>query len=330
MDNKVKKLFSCSQGALYAIILMATGNVRKFLNQFAALKAFYTKEYLDNIDKQVNEAQNMLNEEQRNGITSCDRTEAATSAKKALKAWRTLRQYIRTAYKDNGVNARLKEAGWASYADAKALNWSALKVILKMGTDFLATNKTALLANQNMPDGFIAIYADAATACFTLIKDFQDASLDKGSQTINKNEADNVLYETITGILQDGQHLFEDQKSAHRLFVFNTILKIVKSKMPAHFTGYVFGPNKRPVEGTTISINGGQYITVTDALGRFAFNRLEAATYPVEITCPHFNTIQQNMTFKPGTGKHSKFVLIPDMQVVRPQANKENADENVA
>ena len=330
MDNNVKKLFNCTQVALYAVILMATGNVRKYLNRFAAFKAFYTSEYLDNIDKQVSEAEKMLNEEQRNAITSADRDEAIVSAKKALKTWRTLRQYINTAYKGNGLKARLNEAGKANYAGAKQLNWAAVKAILKMGGDFVAANLTALIANNNMPKEFVVTYNDAANACLTLIKDFHDASLDKGSQTIHKNEADNGLYETITGILQDGQHLFEDQKAIHRLFVFNTLLKTVKTKLPAHFTGYVSGLNTRPTEGATISINDGQYMAVTDVRGRFAINRLEAATYPLEVTCPGFSAVQQNVAFKPGTGKHIDFMLTPTMQVVKPKTGEGERDERVA
>ena len=329
MKNKVQKLFSTSQVALYAVILMGIDNVRKYLPQFAEFKAFYTKEYLNNLEILVETAEKMLNEEQRNAITSASRTGAEESAVKALKTWRTLRQYINTAYKGKTLKTRLNEAGISSYADAAQMNWSAVKSILKMGGDFLAANKTTLMAKDNMPADFIKIYNDAATACQSLIKDFRDSSLGKGSQTIDKNQADNELYTTTMAILKDGQHLFENEKSVLRLFVFNTLLKIVKSKMPARFSGYATDSNKRPVEGAVINVNNGQYTAVTDKKGRFEINRMEAAAYPVEVLRTGFHLIEEEITFKPGTGKHIRFVLSAEMQIIN-KVNNDNGLEKVA
>ncbi len=317
MSKKVKKLFNCPQDALYAVILIATGNARKFLAQFTAFKAFYTADYFDILDKKVQEAENMLNEKQRNANSSIRRDDAEVSANSALKQWRRLRQYISSAYKGNVQKARLNEAGMASYAEASQMNWGAVKSILKMGSDFVTANKAALMANNNMPPEFVAIYTDAASACQLLIKDFRDTSLGKGSQTIDKNQADNELYTPTISFLKDGQIIFEEDKSAQRLYVFNTLLKTVKSKMPAHFSGYALDENKRPIADAVISINNGQYTAVTNKKGRFDFNRVEASTYPVSVQRPGFHIIEEEITFKPGTGKHIKFTLIPDMQVVK-------------
>ena len=120
MSNKNPKQFGCSQEALYAVILMATANARKFLDQFTAFKAFYTKEYFDLLDKKVQEAESMLNEKQRNANGTISRDDAEVSANNALKQWRRLRQYIISGYKGNALKARLNEAGMASPRSAES------------------------------------------------------------------------------------------------------------------------------------------------------------------------------------------------------------------
>ncbi len=306
---KQEKGFNCSIDNLYAVLLLAWGYCMDNASAFAAAYPFYTKKYINEAIAAITKAQDMLNNEQRNADSSKERQSLMDAAMQCLANWQLLKTYIINGYAEAVADIELKNAGSAYYLKAGKFNWSALRSMLKMGNDFLASNGADLVDRQIMSADFADKFATDAAAFAQKNADFHAAVVAKRKARKEKTGKDSDIYTLGIGMMRDGQRIFISTPELQEQFIFARLLAIVKGNKQASLSGYVYDTNKMPVAGVVITSKDQQYTATTNAKGRYNIGRIAAGDYTFSITCPGFAPVEQAIALSAGTASRVSFTM---------------------
>lgn len=306
-----KRLFSCSQELLYAVALLAWLLCRRSLSAFAAFKALYTDRFVDDKVAKVEAAKAIDDQRQRNLVVQEQRELFDDSLKLNLGHMQSLKRFIRSAYKPKDRAAKRKAAGFDLYKVASTGNLSTVRTMLETALKFIDVNAVVLQANDNMPASFVITFKADAADCDKLSRKIPDVEITKNKETVDKNEADNEIYDELMTMLEDGQQVFKGT-SAARQWVFSALLKLAKGSHPAKLKGHVYDSvTGKGLVNVRISTTTGDYSTTSKKYGRYIIERiLGGVTYTVLVEAEGYQPLLQEVTIKPGTAKTVKFILV--------------------
>jgi len=225
-----KARYHCSQPILYAVARTGWSSFLRHLSSFEAYRGYYNAAYAANALAAIDAAELLPDAQARYANTEVYRTELLALGKDCLAHWQSLKRYIATSFPAVACPARYDEAGAKRYYKARNSNWEELKAMNVSAANFIATHQAILLAGNNMPATFGAIYAAASTAFATKLQQFIASEQQGINETIAKTTANNTVYTTLITMFKDGQELFKKQDSIRRQFVFDAVLALLKNQ----------------------------------------------------------------------------------------------------
>jgi hypothetical protein len=302
-----RKLFTCTQTLLYTLCAALWKSCSDYLSQFAALKAYYTTDYITAALKAVTDAQALPNSTAAIANRKYARTDLVNATTPVKNNWQLLKQYILAAYPIDMALNKLIAAGAPLYAKANIGRWSTVASLIATANDFIADNLDDLTANNNMPVGFQKIFEVAGEAWSDTSVIYFDADNAKKMAVNQKIEANNAICESVMAMVKDGQQIFKDNEAVKSLFVFSQQSEVRTGAGIAKLTGTITNEAKMPVIGATIVSKELNYKAITNEKGRFSINRILAGDYTFTISCPGYVSVDKTITLT--AGKSGKFSL---------------------
>jgi hypothetical protein len=251
----------------------------------------YDAAFITDRVNEIGAAEALPDEQQRDEDSRTLRVDMVNMASECLNLWQRLKRYITKAYPEDQLDIKLTSAGQASYRDASRENWSSVKKLTKDGADFLANNTAALMANNNMPAGFVLTFTTAKGAFDTLYQSFLSAGQNDEIETQAKMIANNDIHAKLMSMFLDGQEIYKDDAAKVKLFTFSEVLLTVAGAGQAGIKGTVTDSNGNPLPGVTAKLIGTDIETQTDEEGKFSYT-IAAKTYSMLFTKEGFQNQQ--------------------------------------
>ncbi len=284
----MKASYKCSEEELYEVCGIVVMSLREELATFAGLKAKYTAGFADAVEEEIKAARAMAGEKQRAVKHQVPRINLISRHKQCVKKLQALRLYIKEAFKDKDIQrVRLKEAGFNDYRLVLQKDWEKVIASMRHGAQFIAGNRAALLANDNMPAGFEAEFITEGSSLSTRVVTFEHMRVNTLQGTQEKVKANNALYKTVMSICGDGRFIFRENEAKREQFIFSRVLELVTPRNVARlkFDVKESGTNY-PLTGARVVIQpkGGVAMScVTDEQGKGVFEGLSAGVYRVSV-----------------------------------------------
>ncbi|MBK7856863.1 MAG: carboxypeptidase regulatory-like domain-containing protein [Bacteroidetes bacterium] len=145
--------------------------------------------------------------------------------------------------------------------------------IYAQALQYIAANKTALLANANMPADFEEKFTDAVEAFNTKLAAFTNAKIEAVEGTDAKMNANNAAYDkVIEKICSVGQVIFGDDATLKGEFSFEKMSEVLRPTGPAGLKGKViYMIDGKPVVGAVGEIEGTKHTATTNKEGEYDF-----------------------------------------------------------
>lgn len=290
MAQEIKANYPCTQQELYSVAETVYGNCIAHLALFTAYKAKYTAQYINGtLRTSVTAAKLIPDEEMRNAVFQVLRTELIPLAEKCTQNFQLLKGYINDAYPKAQHEIRYDAAGQNYYRNATEENWEMVVGLNSSMKKFIDDELAALTANNNMPAAFQGIVNDDSDNFDNKYNAFKLAR-ETGEETAEKLTANNDVYDDVTSVCDDGQRISAGNEALHKLFVFDTVKKLVSPPGSASVKIIVIkqGDNT-PVPDVTITIQaaeGTPHNATTDQNGEAKFDNIDPATYNGTATPP--------------------------------------------
>jgi hypothetical protein len=308
--------YGTSQEMLYTICMAAWKLCNQYLAQFAALKPYYTADFITASKQSILNAKELPSSLQ----TITDRKAAhialVASGRQVQANWQLLKLYIIKAYDKDVVKARLEAAGTTFYDKSSIGNWSSVRSLIDAANIFIAANMDTLTANQNMPAGFQSRFREDSDNCVRCSGIFFGSNLEKEMATSIKIDANNAIYGSMIEMLKDGQQIFKNDATIKRQFTFNRLISMYKGEGFASLRGHIVNNLNQPVEGVTVTSADKKYSATTNAKGQYRLNRVAAGAYSFIITSPGYTPVEHLITFTSGTACIANFELANTMKKV--------------
>lgn len=226
-DPRPTKKYACSQAELYAINEIGLASYGENLVDFTAFSAKYDAQFGTDTLAAVQSTKDMPDFQARNEIAETAHIGMITAVQKCNRNWRKLRRHIANAFPKDEVKPKAEAAGEEHYRKALARNWAEAELMLSSATTFLVAN-AALLTAGGMPAAFPTSFGTDATTFLDLYSTFTDAEQDEVEGTDAKLLANNAIYETLMGMFEDGQVIFEENAAKRNRFIFQRVYELVK------------------------------------------------------------------------------------------------------
>jgi hypothetical protein len=272
---EIKSKYACSQSALYQICLLIALNCKSKIADFGLFSAAYTLTFVDAIIAAIQQAEQMPGEEARAEQHKLLQEQLKRINKDSLKSWQYLKRYIAKLYPDSPEMQETAwiAAGWNHYDSNN--DWKETKACLKMGSEYIKNHKTELLANDNMPATFEAMYNVQMTLFTDTYTDFGLAIEAAEVGTDDKLTANNDIYDRIITVCLDGQVIFEGNDTLQGQFSFENVGKNVAPPAGSAVKFHVINPvTGLPIMGAEISKKGSDKKVSTNAKGDAEMNQL--------------------------------------------------------
>jgi len=222
-----KTLYSCSHQTFYIVAQKGFISCLEQLETFAAYKASYTSQYVQQHLNSIKEAETMKTVSDLNQYIARAKFALENSIALCRLNWMKLKGYINTlATADQRYFAYI-EAGGDFYAKS-AKTWTPMKELLLKSTAYLKKNEGALLLNNNMPLAFATTYINDNKNCNALKDQYEKLRSSKGVSVQEKIKAGNAIYKALIDLFTDGQCLFPDQPALKKQFIFRQVLRMVE------------------------------------------------------------------------------------------------------
>lgn len=306
--------FHCTQQELYSVGRIGYTSVIDRLAQFTAFKAKYVAAFFTALNAEIDAAEALPDEEQRQEDARTFRVVLKTKATEGMAFWQTLKRYITDAYPANEVEIKLDAAGQAHYRKAGKDDWAAVQRLLVDGNTFITDNTADLSAGGNMPAAFATTFGTAKTDYDTAYNDFFNASQNSEVATQTKMIANNTVHSKMMSVFLDGQEIFKNDEAVKKLYTFDQILLTITGPGIAGVRGSIKDSitNLLITSGVTISIFGTDHTTTVGPDGRYEISPVASGTYTIVITCPDYQDQQiTNVEIETGTLKTLNIVLVP-------------------
>ena len=225
MAVKLRALYGCTQQQLYTASGMAWASYGLDVADFTAFKGKYTADYGTAALAALLAAKLIPTHEARNSVPETFRVQLLPLANSCLGLVRRLKSYIEDSYPGDLAKPQLNAAGFANYTKASNEGWEELNVMVTSCNLFITNNTTALEAGgTNMPAAFPATFATSVTAYETKYNQFITSSQATSGGTNTKVSANNAVYETTIGMMEDGRLMYEDNTVKRDLYTFSNIV----------------------------------------------------------------------------------------------------------
>jgi hypothetical protein len=306
--------YNCSQEELYEICKTGWNSCSEFLPDFNNLKPKYTTPFITDKLNNVELAENLPNEQQRNEVSETLRIQLAAQNVLQLAIWQKLKRYIIDAYPQEIQKPKLEAAGQNDYAKAANENWQSANALYKQGLKFINDNFTTLTDNDNMPPTFKTTFEDGKTEFDKLHQKFIDAEENQKVQANEKLEANNLIHNQLMSMFLDGQQIFLNKPAIKDQFTFDKVLELISGVGTQGIKGKITNDqNTLPIPEATIAIKNSTLTTTTDSQGSYHIYQMAQGTYIALIQAPGFQdkTIT-TIEIKKGTITTLNATLIPN------------------
>ncbi len=250
--------FNFSMAVLYTVCRLAWQNCLNNIAVFSARKGFYTAAFIAARMAEIDSAENLPDEQARDDAHESLRVQLEQKAATCKEYWKFLERYIVSAYAKEFQKSKIEAAGKEQYDDAGENNWDVIALMMSNGHQFILNNAAVLAINlelgtpDNMPATFAAEFEGVMTDFNDTLSDFLVAEEGSQTGTQTKTEANDVIYDKMRVMLDDGVVYFKNNASVKKQFVLTNLLELVGTP-----TG----------GGTTYDgpVNSGQVVNVLNA-----------------------------------------------------------------
>lgn len=305
------KNYPVSQAVLYIVCQNIIDNLRANLATFTAFSASYTDEFVDSLQKALDDAKALPTESIRALGHESIRLEMVEMLKPTLKKWKALKRYIAKAFSEPFHAANWNAAGWANYQPAADKSWPSVNALMAAGVQYINDNKTTLLADNNMPATFEAAFGLAATTFSDKNDEFIAAKQLAQQGTDAKITLNADLYSAIIKVCLDGQLIFEDEY-LEKEFSFTAVAELVTPAGAAEAAIEVKNKNtEMPLSGVEVVVVGTDKQTVTNEEGDAELTELSEGPAKLKFMCDGFADLFLDFDFKAGVRSRVKVEMEP-------------------
>lgn len=301
--------YKCGQDAFYILARAGWRLCRKNLPAFAAHKAKYTDEYIDEKLAAIDEVDNLPDYNGR--YINYDLTKIALTKCKAdfLYYYEILLSYIKDAYKADELDTMYRGAGENILKDAKKGGWTKTTSLMSAAVPFVVEHAAELevsvkkpTVKDNMPADFPQKLKDIQALYKKLHDDLQNADETGQEQTTEKVELNNALYLDLTDMLDDAASFFKDNAALLDDFNYNNLKKKAQGTKQAGIKGQILVEGaKKGIQNVKVIIVGTDKVCTTDKNGRYNFLQLSPELIQLRIEAEGYETVvMDKVKIKPG------------------------------
>ncbi len=294
------------QSELYTIARFVLAAVTFLLPRFTAFKGKYTALWVTDRLVQVDAAEDIADEEQRNQDHQTKHIELDKMVQIAIDKFNALKRYIVEVFAEDLWEIKIDAAGGSYYAATANGDFDSTDQLLTRGFAFIVDNETQLLdSGNNMPATFKGDFETLKINFKTLHTDFLGSEAGAELGTEDKIDANNAIYKILISVNADAQAIFTgpDDESERAQFVLEQQLQLVRGAgvagMRFHVTDALTGLD---VEGVLIALKEGINVT-TDSNGRALKLQLAAGDYAIAAIKAGYNNFNATVTVQTGTVK---------------------------
>ena len=292
--KKIKFTFRSSQTVMYAIGRRAWVNYFTNLAAFTAFNAKYTEAYEQNAEKELENAASLPNSTQRQSNTKSLNRKTKSAGARVRKQFKILKRYIINAFPADQVEPMLEAAG-STYYLSSGTNFIDLAELAKMALAFIIANGEILAKDGNgMPASFIEIFTSAKAAFDKQLEAYNAALTGSQQGTSAKGLANEIVYNTMMGMMNDGKEIFAEDADLIKQFTYSELEKLEKKN---HNTGLhilVREPGTLlPVTTASFLFQPGNITASADAKG-IAKIKLKEGIVSGTVTAPGYASLELN------------------------------------
>lgn len=303
--------YNCSQAELYMACRAAWRLCRKNLADFSAFKTKYTADFIDQNMAEIEDADYQQDVNARYVESEGLRMDLVKAKDDILVAYRHLQAYIDDAYMGEMRGKMYNASGKPFYERASQCKWASVSGLLRGAIPFIEENRMLLVANNNMPESFIAKFKQLQTRFDGIHAQYNDSDADASDKTSAKIVANNAIYEKMVAVLDDGKRLYAGDAEMAKNFMLTSIMSQVSGNKQAGIDGRITKIDKKnPVKNAKITVLNSNNVGVTNKMGRYSIYPLAAATYSVLIEADGFESITvKDIQVKTGVMKRVSVIL---------------------
>jgi hypothetical protein len=220
--------YRCTQPELYTVAETGWNSLEEKLPDFTNFKPKYDAQFIADRRAELAAAEALPDEQARYADVEVAEVTMKEKAKIARAKWQMLKRYIIDAFPSSNHKARLEEAGSDYYEGASAENWDSVKELMKSGSQFINNHIVELTANNNMPAGFQLIFDTAKGEFNTIFTSFLTKTELAVVATQTKTTANNLVYDKLINMMDDGKEIFKEDEAVRKQFVFDEVLALIK------------------------------------------------------------------------------------------------------
>ncbi|MBL7765566.1 MAG: carboxypeptidase regulatory-like domain-containing protein [Chitinophagaceae bacterium] len=309
--------YKCAQSELYTIARLGWSACKDNIAAFTSFKPKYTLAFVADKNEQINAAQHMPSEQQRNAVAETLRVYLAEAGRVCLDNFQALKQYIVEAYPEAVLKAQYEEAGQLYYTAAIKNNWDSIDSLSEHAITYVVKNTTQLSANDNMPPTFQAKLETDRTAFTTLHQDFLKAEEDATTMAEQKIIANNQVYNDLMLMFSDAHRIFKNQEALLKKFTFSDVHYLVSGAGTAGIRGTVTSAvNNKPIPSVTITIDDNGGTAITDDAGKYEISPMASGSYALIVSAPGYETLYLAHEVLTGTLSTRNITLNPSAVTV--------------
>lgn len=302
--------YNFKQAELYTIcrFILETISTPELLSRFGTFKAKYTTGYITTRQAEVDAAEDIPDEENRNAVHEVKRVQLLALNTNALRLFNLLERYIAEVVPPAEQKANLEAAGSTFYSDAADADFDSTIQLLNNMVNYTTANQSLLeQGGLNMPATFLPSVQTLQADFEKLYEEFLGSEAGAEVTTESKITLNNDLFNNIIrSINADAQALFvaPDEEALRKLFTVEHQLYLVRG---AGVAGIRFAVSDAatnlPIMGATAAIPAQGYTATTDEQGRVIKLQLAAGSYVVEVSKAGYNTYTASVEVEVGTVK---------------------------
>lgn len=225
--------YNFSMAVLYTVCRLAWQNCLNNVAVFAARKGFYNAAYIAARMAEIDAAEALPDEQARDDAHETLRIQLKIKAASCREYWNYLERYIVSAYAKAERKPKTEAAGKEQYDLGGESDWDMIALMMSNAYQFILDNSAVLAINletgtpDNMPITF--------PAEFLAVKDDFDAThlsflqAEEGAQTgtQTKGDANDLIYDKMRVMLDDGVAYFKNNPAVKKQFVLANLLELV-------------------------------------------------------------------------------------------------------
>lgn len=225
--------YNFSMAVLYTVCRLAWQNCLNNVAVFAARKGFYNAAYIATRMAEIDAAEVLPDEQARDDAHETLRIQLKIKAATCREYWNYLERYIVSAYAKAERKPKTEAAGKDQYDLGGESDWDMIALMMSNAYQFILDNSAVLAINletatpDNMPitfpAEFLAVKNDFDTTHLAFLQAEEGAQT--GTQT--KSDANDLIYDKVRVMLDDGVAYFKNNPAVKKQFVLANLLELV-------------------------------------------------------------------------------------------------------